>query len=63
MRSNRRVVPMFQLNVWNMFGRVNGDLPRTNNSVEGWHRAFQKTVECNHPSIFKIVEHFKKEQN
>ena len=46
-----------------MFGRVNGYLPRTNNSVEGWHRAFQQTVECHHPSIFKIVEHFKKEKN
>lgn len=63
MRRNRRSVPLFPISVWNMFNRVTSDLPRTNNSVEGWHRAFQQTVDCHNPSIFKIIEHFRKEQN
>ena len=34
-------------------------LPRTNNSVEAWHRAFEQSVGCNHPSIFKLMDHFR----
>jgi hypothetical protein len=42
---------------------VNESLPRTNNSVEAWHRSFQQTADCHHPSVFKIVDHFRKEQD
>jgi len=31
---------------------------RTNNSVEAWHRAFQQTVDCHHPSIHNLIAHF-----
>lgn len=49
--------------MWNNYDRVISDLPRTNNSVEGWHRAFQQTIDCHHPSIYKIIQHFKTEQH
>src|SRR5688572_2718543 len=43
--------------------RVVDNLPRTNNSVEAWHQSFQQTVDCHHPSVYKLVEHFRKEQD
>lgn len=62
-RRNRRANPRFSLELWNMRDRVNDNLPRTNNSVEAWHRAFQQTVDCHHPSIYNLIAHFRKEQD
>lgn len=62
-RRRRRANPRFALDLWNMRDRVNDNLPRTNNSVEAWHRAFQQTVDCQHPSVYKLVDHFRKEQD
>lgn len=62
-RRNRRAVPKFPISIWNVHDRVLNDLPRTNNSVEGWHRAFQQTLDCHHPSVYKLVDQFLKEQN
>jgi len=45
-----------------MRDRVTSHLPRTNNSVEGWHRAFQQPVNIIHPTIYKLCEKFIKEQ-
>ena len=39
------------------------NLPPTNNSVEAWHRSFQQTIDCYHPSVFKLIEQFRKEQD
>jgi len=46
-----------------MHDRVNDGLPRTNNSVEAWHRSFQQTADCHHPSVYKLVDQFRKEQD
>lgn len=54
---------MFKLEVWNMLENTTMDLPRTNNSVEGWHTQFAKVVAVNHPTLFKLVQAFKKEQS
>ena len=35
---------LFDLALWNMYDQTIGDLPRTNNAVEGWHRRFQANV-------------------
>ena len=35
----RRHRPLFSIELWNVRDRVERALPRTNNSVEGWHRA------------------------
>jgi hypothetical protein len=37
-------------------------LPRTNNAVEGWHRAFQTSVGASHPSIYNLIEKLHLEQ-
>jgi len=30
--------------------------------MEGWHRAFQQTIKCHHPSVYKLIDQFRKEQ-
>jgi hypothetical protein len=37
------------------------DLPRTNNSLESWHKVFELTCK-KHPSVNKLIEHFRIEQ-
>ncbi|KAL3877189.1 hypothetical protein ACJMK2_034930 [Sinanodonta woodiana] len=61
-RRNRRSDPRFALANWNIHNRDAENLPRTNNSVEAWHRAFQQTLDCNHPSVYKLINHFRLEQ-
>jgi hypothetical protein len=39
MTRSRRKNPRFDISMWNSFERVNQDLPRTNNAIEGWHNA------------------------
>jgi len=40
LRHGRRP-PIFAHNLWNTYARTGAQLPRTNNSVEGWHSSFQ----------------------
>jgi hypothetical protein len=63
--SNRRNVrrqPLFGLDVWNVYNRVDESLPRTNNSVEAWHRGFQSSLSSSRPSLWKLTEQLKKEE-
>jgi hypothetical protein len=62
-RRNRRAAPLFAIQLWNVRDRVTDGLPRTNNSVEAWHRSFQQTIDCHHPSVFKLIGQFRKEQD
>ena len=62
-RRNRRANPRFSLQLWNVRDRVIENLPRTNNSVEAWHRSFQQTIDGEHPSVYKLVEQFRREQD
>ena len=43
-RRARRAPPLLAIEIWNVRGRFTDGLPRTNNSVEAWHRSFQQTV-------------------
>ena len=61
-RRNVRRQPLFSLDMWNVSGRVTDVLPKTNNSVEGWHRGFQSSLSCSHPSFWKFIEQLKKEE-
>lgn len=55
----RRRRPLFTISLWNVHGRVEQDIPRTNNSIEGWHDSFDLRVQCHHtpddPSISREV--------
>jgi hypothetical protein len=61
-RRGRRAQPRFAIATWNIHDRVADGLPRTNNSVEGWHRAFNKFVAVDHPSVYHLIGIFHKEQ-
>jgi hypothetical protein len=63
LRRNRRANPRFAIDLWNVHDRLVDGLPRTNNSVEAWHRSFQRTIDCHHPSLFKLIEQFRREQD
>ncbi|KAL4113853.1 hypothetical protein QTP88_017414 [Uroleucon formosanum] len=61
-RRNGRRPPMFSVNMWNCYESVIQDLPRTNNSVEGWYHAFNAALGANHVSIWKFIRFLKHEQ-
>lgn len=60
--NGRRRNPLFPLNMWNVHSRTVRDLPRTTNSLEGWHRAFEQRVNITHPTLARLVGKIKKEQ-
>jgi hypothetical protein len=47
MRGNRRRQAQFAHEVWNCYNSVNENLPKTSNSVEGWHRSLNEMMSCN----------------
>ena len=53
----------FDLALWNMYDQTIGDLPRTNNAVEGWHRRFQANIGAYHPNFWKFIDILKREQS
>ena len=57
-----RRAPTFLNQIWNVFHRTFDELPRTNNSIEGWHRNFQTTVGVNHPSLWRFLDVLKQEE-
>ena len=58
----RREAPLFPIEIWNMRDRVLNDLPRLNNSVEGFHNALRSSVTSMHPHIWKLCTALKKEE-
>jgi hypothetical protein len=53
---------MFPIALWNIHDRVSTSLPRTKNSIEGWHNAFAKRVAIAHPTIIKLTDRIRHEQ-
>ena len=47
--------PLYDIDLWNIHDNVQDDLPRTNNSIEGWHRAFDQHVGITQPTIRRLV--------
>ncbi|XP_060867196.1 uncharacterized protein LOC132942645 [Metopolophium dirhodum] len=62
-RRGRRRSPIFPLSMWNCFTNVSADLPRTNNGVEGWHNTLYSLLHAAHPSIWKVINAFKQDEN
>lgn len=64
-RPNRRKcrrLAKFSIEMWNCYDSVLQNLPRTNNSVEGWHHAFNTALGANHVTIWKFISFLKREQ-
>ncbi|KAI6656654.1 hypothetical protein LOD99_11261 [Oopsacas minuta] len=58
--NGSRRTPPFPIRVWNMHQRVMDRIPRTNNSVEGWHNAFSHGIGDPHPDFIKLFKNFAK---
>ena len=54
---------MFPIELWNAYDRTVMNLPRSNNSSEGWHNASAKRVAIVHPSVTKLAEKICREQS
>ena len=54
--------PLFPIYLWNFHMDTPFGPPRTTNAVEAWHRNFNATVGCHHPSIWKFITALKREQ-
>ncbi|CAF4175533.1 unnamed protein product [Rotaria magnacalcarata] len=61
-RNNSRRAPRFSVNMWNCFSRLDEELPRTNNSSEGWNRAIKNSAREN-PSIYESIADSRIEQH
>ncbi|CAM4842293.1 unnamed protein product, partial [Rotaria magnacalcarata] len=61
-RNQRRRAPRFPIAIWSCFSRLDNQLPRTNNSNEGWHRAVQHSVRLN-PSMYESIKDLQMEQH
>jgi hypothetical protein len=55
--------PFFPVRMWNMHERIAAGMPKTNNAVESWHRAFNRNVTADHPSLFHLMAVIRKKQN
>ncbi|CAF3407635.1 unnamed protein product [Rotaria socialis] len=55
--------PLFPIEIWNVYDRTIANLPRSNNSIKGWHNAFTKCVAIVHPTITKLIEKIRREQS
>ena len=47
--------------LWNIDDRVNANIPRTTNNVEGWHNGFAGRFEETHPNIWRFFYVLKRE--
>ena len=62
LNANRKP-PQFPHASWNCYDALLEGLPRTNNSVEGWHRGFDSLTTRYHQSLWETIENFKREQS
>ena len=63
MQRGRRQRPVFDISLWSCYYRVVEDLPKTNNSLERWHHAFNRRVNIHHPNISKLIQKLRIEQS
>ncbi|CAG0878566.1 unnamed protein product [Darwinula stevensoni] len=61
-RGGRRRQPLFPPLLWSQYQRTVAGLPRTNNSVEGWHNAFSSSVNKAHPSVQALALKLQREE-
>ncbi|CAG8519713.1 8029_t:CDS:2, partial [Scutellospora calospora] len=57
-----RSEPLFPPKFWSVCNNMEFAFPRTQNSVEGWHRRWETLVNCAHAGVFKIIKEIQKEQ-
>ena len=61
LRRRGRATPLFPIPLWNMLERQEYQQARTNNAIEGWHRAFQGSLQVSHPTLWRYIEAIQRE--
>ncbi|XP_057321233.1 uncharacterized protein LOC130665011 [Microplitis mediator] len=61
-RRGERRSGRYNVKIWNHYLSVKMSLPRTNNSVEGWHNGFNKRAQASHLIFWRFIELFRSEQ-
>lgn len=61
-RKTSRLSPLFSIPLWNCFHSVLEDLPKTNNSCEGFHHGFASLLGASHPTIYKLINGLQEQQ-
>ena len=54
--------PRFHVSMWNVYDRTVDNLPRTNNSVEGFHRGFESMIQATKPDVWKFLDAIQRQQ-
>ena len=57
-----QLAPLFPIEMWNHHHAVPQGIPRTTNAVEAWHRAYNATIGCHHPNVWKWINAIRREQ-
>ena len=57
----RRIPPLFNPALWNVHQTTLGGDARTNNLCETWNNSFQRLIGYNHPSVWTIIDAFRKD--
>ena len=60
-RKGKRKNPKCSITIWNCYVDEY-NLPKTNNSVEGWHNSFSSILNAIHLSIWKFIRALQKEE-
>lgn len=55
--------PLFPPDLWSITDNIDHALPRTQNTVEAWHRRWDELLGNTHVGIFKIINEIQREQN
>ena len=58
-----RATPLFPPDFWSVVDNIDHAFPRTQNSVEAWHRRWSALVGTAHLGVYKIIKELQKEQN
>jgi hypothetical protein len=54
--GRRKVPPLYPPELWNVHDRTLSGMPRTTNSVEGWHNKFNTLLRKHHVNLLVLVE-------
>jgi hypothetical protein len=57
--ENYLKIGVYKIDMWNIHARVCVNIPRTNNSVEGWHINFNSKNEISHTNIARLTTKMK----
>ncbi|CAF0796856.1 unnamed protein product [Brachionus calyciflorus] len=60
--TSLRELPSFPRELWNLHGQTLSGIPRTNNSLESWHKQFAQSI-CDLSDVNDLVKKFREEQH